>query len=467
MVRPDVLIGRSFPSARCIASQRRPRLGLVSEKMVASKSHSEPALPFGGGVSALRGSAGLGCPRTCATKLENRANLLCPHGVSRGFCPLPIKTIADRDHVVPARFTALRRSALRVSDTPNAHRSRPKFGAPWTPAAASHRGNLASRARPGDNATMATPDSSAVLRNYLQTALGATASPELVARLQAALAPDCLGPVVRTVDHVHTVRGALEQMDAVRTMVGVGESVNTAMRTECDQTTLATIAVTAKMIAHPPSAPARSLAAEDEDEDDDQEDEHHDEEHERELVQRELSDSALSPATIQAVIAELVHISDHEAIESYWLERSIMDGGLSLAAANAARRAYQRVGGPWQLIDLLDQYLVPHASPERAKQARLILAQARRGEAVFHEDEIDARNDAANVTSDESDESPIDRCLAKVELLAHETIYNPECIAYYVAYEIFQIAHVLADEVSRGAAQELVAAVEALGAEQR
>jgi hypothetical protein len=56
----------------------------------------------------------------------------------------------------------------------------------------------------------------AVLRAYLLTARGSSASAELVERLRQALAPDCLGPLVRTEDDVHAVRATLEKMDAVQ-----------------------------------------------------------------------------------------------------------------------------------------------------------------------------------------------------------------------------------------------------------
>ena len=56
----------------------------------------------------------------------------------------------------------------------------------------------------------------AVLHAYLQTARGSSASAELVERLCQALAPDSLGPLVRTEDDVHAVRVTLEKMDAVQ-----------------------------------------------------------------------------------------------------------------------------------------------------------------------------------------------------------------------------------------------------------
>jgi hypothetical protein len=102
------------------------------------------------------------------------------------------------------------------------------------------------------------PETSAVLRNYLQTTLGATASTELVARLEAALAPDCLGPFVLTVDHVHTVRVMLEQMDAVRALAGVGGSDSTVVRTTL-YVMVADVAASAELRARQQSAPGRGV----------------------------------------------------------------------------------------------------------------------------------------------------------------------------------------------------------------
>jgi hypothetical protein len=187
--------------------------------------------------------------------------------------------------------------------------------------------------------------------------------------------------------------------------------------------------------------------------------------HERALVERLLSSSALSPPVIAAVLAELQHISDHCALESYWFERIFANGGLALAGANAARRAHQRLGSVWPLIEYLEQFLAPHAPADRANEARLVLARARQGEAAFEGVEYDDRYDAAAQSGAESEEPALARCLAKVELLACDTIHSGH-IEYDVAYEVFQIVHVLATEVSSSAAQELVAGLEALGTEQ-
>jgi hypothetical protein len=57
-----------------------------------------------------------------------------------------------------------------------------------------------------------------------------------------------------------------------------------------------------------------------------------------ELVKRSLCKAPLAPATITAVLAELLNFADRGSIEDFWLERIFATDGLSLAGANAARR---------------------------------------------------------------------------------------------------------------------------------
>jgi len=65
----------------------------------------------------------------------------------------------------------------------------------------------------GTEANSALP---VALSSYLRTVRGLTVSPELRERLATVLAPDQLGPLVRTVDDVHAVRDALEQLALLR-----------------------------------------------------------------------------------------------------------------------------------------------------------------------------------------------------------------------------------------------------------
>jgi hypothetical protein len=260
-----------------------------------------------------------------------------------------------------------------------------------------------------------------VLRTYLQTPSGGSAPPELVERLRVALAPDCLGPLAQTVDHVHAVRMVLMQMDAIT----------------ADQ--------------------QRKR-----DEREEHEREHERQERRRELAERSLSETALSPATIAAIVAELVSVSDGDAIEAYWFERTVGNGGLALAGVNAARRAEHRLGSAWPVIDYLEKYLTPHLPAERANEARLLLARARQGDAAIDEDELEDHYEGAD------EESPLNRSIAKVEVLACDRVLHGEDTWFgAVAATVFEMTHMLATEVSRSCAAELVAGLEALGTGQR
>lgn len=85
-----------------------------------------------------------------------------------------------------------------------------------------------------------------ILCAYMQTAHGQTVSAELRDRIALVLAPDQLGPLVRTVDNVHAVRMTLEKLDELRAQAKRGKEIVSSATDSAEQA-----ALTGKYLARP------------------------------------------------------------------------------------------------------------------------------------------------------------------------------------------------------------------------
>ena len=151
-----------------------------------------------------------------------------------------------------------------------------------------------------------------------------------------------------------------------------------------------------------------------------------------------------------------MNFAEDGSIEGFWFERIFATDGLSLAGANAARRAYQRLGSAWPLVDHLEGFFVPHVPTEFATETGRALDRARQGESAFEDDDCDDHMDALL-----NDERPLAWCLGRVEMLG-SCVVTGRLIEANVADAVVEIVHKLVTEVSLSAAHDLVGGLEAL-----